>query len=330
MQSLRLPTEFQKYLECPKCHQGPLIMDQDGLRCPDLVCDSTYPIVEGCPVLINDENSLFLISDFVAHRKTTGEVAKPKPVPTDSVQRIKDQVKALARRFTPSISKSASDYPIPRALKHITETRGPGARILVIGAGDRSLEIETPAAIVYTDVDLGERTHMICDGHDIPFADGTFDAVFCDSVLEHVVDPARCVSEIHRVLNTDGFVYAITPFMQQVHMGRYDFTRFTHLGHRLLFRRFKEVATGVSNGPGMALTWSAERFISGFARSPRIRSLLRTLARFLLFPIKYFDDILARRDSAYDNASAYYFFGTRSNETPSDRELVRGYRGVIS
>ena len=117
-------------------------------------------------------------------------------------------------------------------------TLGDGMRALM---GDR-LEV------VESDVYLGPRTEVVLDAHDIPFADSTFDAVVAQAVLEHVVDPYRSVSEIWRVLKPRGIVYAETPFMQQVHGGPYDFTRFTPLGHRRLFRQFEELDSGVILG----------------------------------------------------------------------------------
>jgi len=80
--------------------------------------------------------------------------------------------------------------------------------------------------------------------HTIFFDASSFDGVIIQAVLEHVVEPNHCVEEIHRVLKENGLVYSETPFMQQVHLGRYDFTRFTHLGHRRLFRKFKEICGG--------------------------------------------------------------------------------------
>ena len=74
------------------------------------------------------------------------------------------------------------------------------------------------------------------------------DAVICQAVLEHVLEPASAVSEIHRVLRRDGLVYAETPFMQQVHERAYDFSRFTQSGHRWLFRRFSEISAGPIGG----------------------------------------------------------------------------------
>ena len=66
---------------------------------------------------------------------------------------------------------------------------------------------------------------------------------------------------MYRVLKYDGLVYAETPFMQQVHMGKYDFHRFTHLGHRRLFRDFSQIESGVMCGLGMALACGYYYFI---------------------------------------------------------------------
>lgn len=42
------------------------------------------------------------------------------------------------------------------------------------------------------------------DAHALPFADGTFDLVFCRYVLEHLADPVRALREMHRVLKPAG------------------------------------------------------------------------------------------------------------------------------
>src|SRR5512142_97930 len=95
-----------------------------------------------------------------------------------------------------------------------------------------------------TDVALGPRTQIVCDAHELPFDDHTFDGAVVQAVLPYVPDPIKCVQEIERVLKPAGLAYAETAFMQQVVHGRYDFTRFTHLGLRRLFRRFQEVQSG--------------------------------------------------------------------------------------
>ena len=183
--------------------------------------------------------------------------------------------------------------------------------------------------MVETDVAFGPRTNLICDAHDIPFQDSSFDAVIIQAVLEHVADPYRCVEEIYRVLNDGGYVFADTPFMQQVHMRQYDFTRFTFLGHRRLFRRFEELYSGVSGGPGMAFSWSYQYFLLSFASSPSFRKFIIFFSNLTSFFLKYFDYFLIKKDGAVDAASSFYFIGKKSNLVLSDRELVKQYKGAF-
>src|SRR5690606_38382329 len=112
------------------------------------------------------------------------------------------------------------------------------------------------------DVYSSPEVDFIADGHEIPIRSGSVDAVIVQAVLEHVLDPQKVVDEIHRVLKPQGLVYAETPFMQQVHEGPYDFTRFTESGHRWLFRRFARIDSGALRGPGTALLWSVRYAIT--------------------------------------------------------------------
>jgi SAM-dependent methyltransferase len=179
-------------------------------------------------------------------------------------------------------------------------------------------------------VSFGERTRLICDAHDIPFQDGSFDGVIAQAVLEHVVDPYRCVEEIHRVLKKKGMVYAETPFMQQVHGGRYDFTRFTLLGLRRLFRWFEEIDSGAVGGPGMALAWSYQYFLLSFSPSKTWRRAIRVFTCFTSFFLKYFDHFLIDKHSALDAASCFFFMGIKAEQVLSDTDLIRLYRGGIT
>jgi len=45
----------------------------------------------------------------------------------------------------------------------------------------------------------------------IPYADGTFDVIFCQSVLEHIPQPEPVVKEICRVLKKGGIAYIEAP-----------------------------------------------------------------------------------------------------------------------
>jgi len=272
-------------------------------------------------VLINEQASVFCIDDLVREQDTFFPLSQETPV------------KHVARRLLPEITANVRAKRNYREFARLVGSRASPALVLVIGGGVLGKGMEPLLAqpgieLVETDVSWGPRTRLICDAHDIPFADGTFDGVIAQAVLEHVVDPYRCVDEIHRVLKDCGVVYTETPFMQQVHGGRYDFTRFTHLGHRRLFRRFEEINSGVACGPGTALAWSHLYFFLSFARWQPLRTLIRVIGRLTLFYLKYFDYYLARKPAALDAASGLYFLGRKSSQALPDRELVKLYRGV--
>jgi SAM-dependent methyltransferase len=55
------------------------------------------------------------------------------------------------------------------------------------------------------------------DGGRIPFADGSFDVVFCKQVLEHVEDPRLVLAEVARVLAPGGRLAGSTSQMEPFH-----------------------------------------------------------------------------------------------------------------
>jgi ubiquinone/menaquinone biosynthesis C-methylase UbiE len=186
----------------------------------------------------------------------------------------------------------------------------------------------TDIELVETDVSFGPRTQLICDAHDIPFQDGSFDGVVAQAVLEHVLDPYRCVEEIYRCLVPGGYVYVETPFMQQVHGGKYDFTRFTYLGHRRLFRHFDQLDGGVVGGPALALAWAYRYFLLSLVSGVRARAFMQAFARLTAFWLRFLDPLLLNNAGSFDAASAYFLLGRKSERTLSDRELLEMHRGA--
>lgn len=52
---------------------------------------------------------------------------------------------------------------------------------------------------------------MVGDAHKLKFKTGEFDAVFCNEVLEHVVDPKKALTELKRVLKKGGYGVFLVP-----------------------------------------------------------------------------------------------------------------------
>jgi SAM-dependent methyltransferase len=95
-----------------------------------------------------------------------------------------------------SIKRSHLDAE--KALSQYCADRSEMPRVPVIGAGTQRYPHH--AKFIYTDVTFGAGIMAIADAHDLPFGDEEFDFVMAVSVLEHVADPPRVVSEIWRVL----------------------------------------------------------------------------------------------------------------------------------
>lgn len=316
------PVKVQiEILRCPVCKCKLKSEDQSQhLQCEEPSCGMIYPIINGIPCLINEKNSVFQIDDFIHYRDLFFQFSK------------RSILKDVIKKILPSISnniKAKKNYKY-FAEKHINNISNPRVLVLgggVLGHGMKAIISYTNIEFIETDVSLGPRTMLICDAHDIPFENDFFDGVIVQAVLEHVADPYRCVEEIYRVLKSDGYIYAESPFIQQVHGREYDFTRFTYLGHRRLFRYFKEIESGSVCGPGMALAWSYKYFLLSFFQSRLIRKIVGVFADLTAFYLKYFDYYLVNKNAALDAASGFYFMGQKAKTILSDKEIIRLYKG---
>lgn len=308
---------------CPACKSS-LIQKIDGFSCKNSSCNMEYPLINGIPIMINDQNSIFQITDFKKQTPTTFRSVN---------NNWKSSLKRFIDKALPSISNNLSSIKnfkdIVILLKEIENPK-----VLIIGGGvittGTGILINKKNIIsVESDVSYGPRTELIMDCHDIPFPDGSFDAVILQAVLEHVVDPILCIKEVERVLNEGGIVYASTPFMQQVHMGRYDFTRYTHLGHRRLLRNFEEIESGISAGTGVALAWSIKYFLRSLFRIKALQVVMELLTRMLFFWLKYIDYLTVKNKASYEAASSFYFIGRkRKGYQLNDKELLKCFVGV--
>lgn len=310
-------------LRCPVFYSA-LLVDSGGW----LVSDDgarRYRIVAGVPVLLPSDHEVF----------DPGEVVAPSESTSTSVSQPMARIVRSLLHHAPTASRNvgtAENYAeLVALLRDRATLTNRRQRVLVVGGavvgvGTEALLDDASLDVLEADVYLGPRTQVVCDAHYLPFADGCFDAVVCQAVLEHVLEPWRVADEVWRVLGEGGYVYSEVPFMQQVHEGALDFTRFTHLGHRRLWRCFDELRSGAQGGPGMALIWSIGYFLRAFL-PPRMWPLADRLVSLAFFWLKYFDGYLVGRPGGVDAASGTFFLGSRRESAIDDRALLAGYRG---
>jgi SAM-dependent methyltransferase len=251
---------------------------------------ATYDIIDGFPVLVDFEQSILQRQEVC----TVGSVVR---------RRAYGGLLAAAKRLV-SPPKPATASNIAH-LQELLQDGVPRPRILIVGGGTIGQGMtplfEDPGLdLVAFDIYGSPSVQFVADAHRLPLPDASFDAVIIQAVLEHVLEPVQVVAEIHRVLRPEGMVYAETPFLQHVHEGPYDFTRFTESGHRYLFRQFDVIRAGASAGK---------------------------VAKLLFFWLPRLDRFIP---AAYnvDAASGVYFLGRRRIAPDPALDMVAYYQGA--
>jgi SAM-dependent methyltransferase len=297
-------------LVCPKCDSRVT----DINRC--LACNSQFDTVNGdVPVLVDYEKSILDRQSLIG--SGAGSLIER---PSSTVRRV---AKRLLQGRNPVTIRHVEHF-----LRLVKSLRS-RPRVLVVGgatvgSGLEALYADSDIDLIAFDVYASSLGQFVADAHRIPLCVDSIDGVIVQAILEHVLDPALVVAEIRRVLQPSGVVYAETPFMQQVHEGPYDFTRFTESGHRYLFRHFREVSSGVVGGPGTQLTWSIDHLFRGLFRSRGAGKA----AKAAFFWLRLFDNLIPEK-FAIDAASGVYFLGTLDGDAPlNGKDAIRRYKGA--
>lgn len=126
-------------------------------------------------------------------------------------------------------------------VEHALTRIAAGGRILDAGAGQQQYR-EFCSHLDYVSQDFAQytgdtesaglhnvgwdtsRTDIICDITAIPEPDGSFDAVLCTEVLEHVPDPVAALKELSRLVRRGGRLIVTAPFCSITHMAPYHYS----------------------------------------------------------------------------------------------------------
>ncbi len=308
--------DFRDLLACPCC-RSPLGTKGTSLRCLNSSCKFSghgFPVVSGQPILVDFDGSV--LDEAATLRSAVSPIARTQLRP--ELARLKEWIlgtNPVADRNIQRLSELLPNGP----RRPIVLVVGGGSQ----GAGTAPIYSSSDVGVIGFDVYASPLTQFVADGHRIPLADQSVDAVLAQFVLEHVLDPSQVVAEIHRVLKPNGLVYAEVPFLQHVHEGPYDFTRFTQCGLRWLFRRFAVVDSDIERGVGSQLLWTIDHSTRALFRSKRAGHL----AKALCFWVRYLDRFTDRRFSS-DSASAFYLLARKAEQDISPQEVIAFYRGA--
>jgi SAM-dependent methyltransferase len=110
----------------------------------------------------------------------------------------------------------------------LVDPAGPGPAVLDLGCGPGASRAAFRArhpGVRWTGVDVPDSPSppppdpdiQLYDGGRLPFADGSFDVVFCKQVLEHVHDPRPVLAEAARVLAPGGHLAGSTSQLEPFH-----------------------------------------------------------------------------------------------------------------
>jgi SAM-dependent methyltransferase len=176
--------------------------------------------------------------------------------------------------------------------------------VIDIGSGNRRLNKE----ILNVDIYPWSEIDIVADAHDLPFSDNSVDGVIFSWVLEHMKDPDKVVSEIHRILKRGGYFYLSTNFITPYHPSPKDYYRWTADGLKVLLKDFRIIELKPHVGPTCAFLSVFQEWMA-LALSFNIKFLKDIIWIFLVIitsPFKLLDLIFIHFSSAETITAGFY------------------------
>ena len=249
---------------CPHCHAA-LAWNLNDAFCE--TCGRRFPVACGVPRFVEWNIEKTADSDF-----------------QDDVMSNRSCAAKLynwGRKFL------SSEY---MARDHVSEFLGGAAQgsiIVELGAGSRRLRED----VINVDLFAFPHVDITADIAMLPFKDNSIDFIILDTVLEHVPEPQRIISEVHRTLRPAGKVISITPFIFPYHGYPKHYYNYTADGLDFLFRAFSQRSIETNMGPTSALVnLIAEYFAVAVSRGSKPLYILSKGAALLpIFFLKYLD-----------------------------------------
>ena len=313
-----IPERIAAILACPRCKSSPTV--GETVFCSQ--CGCNYPIKENIPIM-HIKNDRGEIEGEILRAKLTSNLTsfseaiskeKEKRFLLSSQYENPDET-AILPSFIYRIGQKLYP-PAPVLNQVITKKREPlinkfkDGLILNVGSGGGFIQ----ERVISFDLDLLPGVNVVGNGENLPFLDETFDLIINQAVLEHVKRPERIVNEIYRVLKKGGYVYVENPFLQEFHGVPLDFQRFTLMGLENILSHFEKIESGVCAGPSAAFGRIFREYIASFSDNLYVHQVLKILAGWFIFPIRYLDLYLSKKKYAHVIAMGLYYIGKKAEK----------------
>jgi 2-polyprenyl-3-methyl-5-hydroxy-6-metoxy-1,4-benzoquinol methylase/uncharacterized protein YbaR (Trm112 family) len=175
--------------------------------------------------------------------------------------------------------------------------------VLDLGAGHPKDEELFPN-IVRQEIHHFASTHVVSNTPRLPFRDACFDAVVCESVLEHALDPWGLAQDMYRVLKPGGVVRVDSAFLYPFHGDPSHYFNMTVPGIEHIFRRFHKLRSGVD--AHQAASYTVRVLLQQcheFVRDPEIRTRMEAL---LAAPLERIDRELTQEQHQVVGAGVFF------------------------
>jgi SAM-dependent methyltransferase len=190
-----------------------------------------------------------------------------------------------------------------KAKSSIFDNLGPNAVCLSVGGGP----MRADTRLLNLNIGPFPNVDIVGDAHNLPYADNSVDAIYCEAVFEHLHTPVLAANEIFRVLKKGGKAFICTPFLQAYHGFPHHYQNFTLTGHVNLFKEagLQIIQSGACVGPTYVLRNMIAVYIATYVPFP-INKILRILWAGISIIIAPLDILLGKKTNAHIMASTTY------------------------
>ena len=273
---------------CPACRQS-LIHRNDSLVCSG--CAARFPI-RGRTILFT---------------QPMGQ--------DDALDSLKNRLKRLLGRFyyTVGVGVIAPTFPFAYR-KHVRRFLDENAVVVDIGSGNHRIDDR----VITLDGTAYDAVDIVADLSSLPFRSESVDGIISRSVLEHIPDLSRLLSEIKRCVREGGYSAHLIPFLFPYHASPDDFQRLTASGAARLFEGWDIIEQRAATGPVTLFLVCFIEFLStvfSFGWAP-LKAVEYLVLCGILFPLKFLDVFFVGRRAFLGLAPSIFTVARK----PSDPE----------